>query len=73
MKTIEVTEKAARVIEALRNTEQDNMEVCLETICRAFFTVSDMVIGGDHVKAIPILSILADYYELMQALADKSE
>lgn len=72
MKTIEVTDKMAKAIEALRREDSDAREVINEQLCKAFAAVGGKMITGDN-SLIPALYILTDYHELIEGLSQDGE
>jgi len=72
MKTIEVTDKAAKTIEALRDDSTDEREVINEQLCKAFAAVGNKIITGDN-SLIPALCILSDYHDLIEDLSKEGE
>lgn len=68
MKTIEVTDKIAKTIAALRNEDGEELNLNRETLCKAFSDLADILIVGDH-RVAGAMSLLSEYHKLIEELS----
>lgn len=72
MKTIEITDKAAKTIKILRGDDSFERETINELLCRAFVAVGDRIISGDNSQT-PVLTILMNYHDLIEEFGKEAE
>lgn len=72
MKTIEVTDRVAEIIERLRDDEEEEMAINLRLICDAFSEITDLKHYGEKCTASSQITI-NEYLKLIKGLAEISD
>jgi len=70
MKTIEVTDKAAQTIEALRSEYDYNLNC--EMLCKAFSALTDILATGNN-SVIGAMIMLSEHHKLIEELGKEVE
>lgn len=72
MKTIEVTDKLAELVERLRDDEEEEMAINLRLICDAFSEITDLKNQGEKYTVSSQITI-NEYLKLIKELAEISD
>lgn len=72
MKTIEVTDRVAEIIERLRDEDGEEMSYIRELVCDAFSEITDLKHYGEKCTASSQIAI-NEYLKLIKALTDTAD